>query len=76
MDERESTTASNSRWLLAFKDITASSNVRTMIAAIAPRTGCGHTLPILVPDTGAFHVQTVVCLLANLNSFSFDYVAR
>ena len=76
VDERESATASNSRWLLAFKDITASTNVRTMIAAIIPRVGCGHTLPILVPATGSCDGQTVACLLANLNSFGFDYVAR
>ena len=76
VDERESTTALNSRWLLAFKDVTASTNVRTMIAAIIPRAGCGHTLPTIAPATGGFDGQTVACLLANLNSFGFDYVAR
>ena len=76
VDERESATALNSRWLLAFKDITASTNVRTMIAAIVPRAGCGHTLPVLVPVTGSFDPLTMACVLANLNSLGFDFVAR
>ena len=63
-------------WFLAFKDITASTNVRTMIAAAIPRVGCGHTLPILLPSESRFDVVSAACLLANLNSFGFDYVAR
>ena len=76
VDENASTTALNSRWLLAFKDITASTNVRTMIAAIVPRAGCGHTLPILVPAAGDLDPSAMACLLANLNSLGFDFVAR
>ena len=63
-------------WLLAFKDITAPTNVRTMIAALIPLVGCGHTLPILVPDKDEFDARTAACLLANLNTFCFDYIAR
>ena len=67
--EDESTATRDSQWLLAFKDITASTNVRTMIAAIVPRAACGHTLPILVPVEDGFHGQTAACLLANLKQF-------
>ena len=63
-------------WLLAFKDITATTNVRTMIAAAVPQVGCGHTLPILLPSEGCFDVVSAACFLANLNSLGFDYVAR
>ena len=76
ISKQESDIAGNSRWLLAFKDITASTNVRTMIAAIVPQAGCGHTLPLLAPAESGFNGETAACLLANLNSFGFDYVAR
>ena len=76
VSEQESETGWNPRWLLAFKDITASTNVRTMIAAIVPQVGCGHTLPILAPARDDFDSENASCLLASLNSFVFDYVAR
>ena len=63
-------------WSLAFKDITASTNARTMIAAVVPKVGCGHTLPVLLPLEGRFDVGHATSLVANLNSFGFDYVAR
>ena len=65
-----------SEWLLTFKDITASTNVRTMIAAAIPFFGCGHTLPILVPDDCGLDASGAACVLGNLNSFCFDYIAR
>ena len=65
-------------WAVAFKDVTAPTNVRTMIAAVVPRSACGNTLPILTPDgveTAAYRENA--CLLAAcLNSFALDYVAR
>ena len=63
-------------WFLTFKDITASTNVRTMIAAAVPKVGCGHKLPILLPSNEQSDVVTAAYLLANLNSFGFDYVTR
>jgi hypothetical protein len=64
-------------WVVAFKDITATTNNRTMIAAIIPLCGAGHTLPVLnmdiesksTPDHAAF-------ISANLNALTFDYVSR
>ena len=50
--------------------------MRTMIASIVPQVGCGHTLPVLVSAEGGFDSRSAVCILANLNSFGFDYVAR
>ena len=63
--------------LLAFKDVTSPTNSRTMIAAMIPRAGAGHTLPLLVGEDGmALPGPTAVLCLANLNSLPFDYVAR
>ena len=47
-----------------------------MIAGIVPQVGCGHTLPVLIPAEDGFDGASTACLLANLNSFCFDYVAR
>ena len=64
-------------WVVAFKDITAATNMRTMIAAFIPRAGAGHTLPVLplgddVPDRAGLACRIV----ANLNAAAFDFVAR
>ena len=61
-------------YLLAFKDVTAPTNVRSMIAALIPGSGVGNTLPIVSTDGQA--AVDVAILLANLNAVPFDYVAR
>ncbi len=66
-------------WALAFKDVTAPTNVRTMIAAIVPRSGVGNTLPLLLPENTvptAAGAEALWLLAANFNSFVFDFVAR
>jgi hypothetical protein len=60
------------RWVIGLKDITASTNHRTAIATILPTAHTGHTLPILRTED----LETSLYLLANLNSFALDYVAR
>ena len=76
IDQQESPATQSYEWMLSFKDITASTNVRTMIAAVVPQVGCGHTLPVLLPADDCFDGKSAARLLANLNSFAFDYVAR
>ena len=61
-------------WLLSFKDVTAPTNVRSMIAALIPRSGAGNTLPVLSLEEAPR--PSAALLLANLNSIPFDYVAR
>ena len=61
-------------YLLAFKDVTAPTNMRSMIAALIPGSGVGNTLPIVSTDGQAAVDATI--LLANLNAVPFDYVAR
>ena len=65
-------------WCMAFKDITASTNVRTAIAAMIPKAGAGHTLPVAFPDKGASQVFLLEAplLLAAFNSILFDYLSR
>ena len=66
-------------YCLAFKDVTAPTNVRTMIAAIVPHAGYGNTLPILLPDSkdaAASYPKYASLLLANFCAMAFDYVAR
>ena len=60
-------------WHLAFKHVTASTNVRSMIAAIIPDSGAGNSLPII--DAGG-NATVAALLLACLNSLPFDYVLR
>ena len=64
-------------WWIGWKDVTAPTNVRTVIAAAIPRSGVGNTFPILLPDGDhdAF-VAGAPLILANLNATPLDYVAR
>jgi len=68
-------------WVICFKEITSPTNARTMIAALAPCFGFGNKVPILAPtDTSSqglrSYQQNAPLLLANLNSFALDFVAR
>ena len=68
-------------WVLGFKDVTAPTNRRTMIACLAPKAGFGNTLPLLGPsDSSAESIQSYKAnaplLAANLNALAFDFVAR
>jgi len=64
-------------YFLCFKDITSPTNQRTMIAALLPRVGIGNTLPMLLCECDYEEYKRLLCnILANFNSFCFDYVAR
>lgn len=60
-------------WVLGFKEITAPTNVRTMIAAVLPAVGFGNKIPVLLPTTEA---RDEWLLAANLNVIAFDYITR
>ncbi|MDB5289657.1 MAG: hypothetical protein JWL69_898 [Phycisphaerales bacterium] len=61
--------------LLAFKDVTSATNQRTMIAAMVPRAGMMNSAPFI--KTGEdITARRQLCLLSNLNSFVFDFIAR
>jgi hypothetical protein len=86
-------------WFIGFKDVTAPTNVRTMIAAVVPWAAAGNTLPILLPEVREppqspilpeewkrfkadvnksirTYVESSPLVIANLNSFAYDYFAR
>jgi len=64
-------------WALGFKEITAPTNMRTMIATVMPLAGFGNKVPLLLPTGAAeMHAEHAVMLLANLNSIAFDFVCR
>ena len=65
-------------WAVAFKDATATTNFRSMIAAIIPRSGVGNTLPLLMPEAADYHTYKEIAWLwvACLNSFAYDFIAR
>ncbi|MDE0270979.1 MAG: restriction endonuclease [Gammaproteobacteria bacterium] len=62
-------------WSLAFKDVTAPTNMRSMIAAIVPACGAGNTLPLL-RSAGTQSRPHLALLFANLNAAIYDYLAR
>ena len=67
----------NSSFLLGFKDVTAPTNIRSMIAGLIPNTGVGNTLPVIKADLDA-NLSAASCslLVANLNAVILDFVAR
>lgn len=64
----------NHRFLLCFRDVARSTDVRTAIHSLLPIVGVGHKAPILMPRTE--RADLIACLLANVNSLILDYVSR
>lgn len=60
-------------WLLGWRDITNSTNWRTVISTITPLAAADDTFSLLLPKNNA--PVSACFLLANLNSIVFDYVA-
>ncbi len=68
-------------WAVAFKHVTAPTNIRTMITCVAPRAGFGNSLPILLPAKKASeevqaYKKSTFLIAANLSTFVFDFVTR
>ena len=60
--------------LLAYRDITRSTDVRTFLATFIPSVGVINTAPVMRFD--GIDPPLQVCLLACLNSLPFDFVAK
>lgn len=71
--QQECNWAPNQNWVFGFKEITATTNVRTVIAALFPVVGFGNKLPLLKPETEA---RDEWLLAANFNAIVFDFVSR
>lgn len=65
-------------WSIAYKSVTAPSNMRTMIDAIVPKCGVGNSMAMLLPETGyeAGYAAWAPLLMANLSSMAFDFALR
>lgn len=66
-------TGESRSFFLGFKDITSPTNERTMIASSIPWSAVTNHFPLI---RTTFAPRRELCLLANLNSFVLDYVAR
>ncbi len=60
--------------LLVYKDVTSATNQRTMIASFIPLAGVVNSAPVVLADDVPLRRQC--CLLANLNSMAYDFIAR
>jgi hypothetical protein len=60
---------------LVFRDITNSTNERTMIASVIPAWPCGNKVP-LIAEEGQVSIARQLALCCVLNSFSYDFVVR
>jgi hypothetical protein len=60
-------------WLLGWRDIARSTDERTLISTVIPRTAVGHTVPLALSRA---QPARVAGLLANLSSYCVDYVVR
>ena len=58
---------------ISLKDVTSTTNARSVLACLLPPYAAGHTLPILSMDMEA-GAKAILC--ANLNSVVCDFVAR
>ena len=69
-------------WVIGFKEITAATNGRTVIAAVFPKAAFGNKTPIFLPLAGAgadmtdAYKKAAPLLAANLNAMAFDFIAR
>lgn len=60
--------------LLVYKDVTSPTNQRTMIAAFVPLAGVVNSAPLIATEGVSWRRRC--CLLGNLNSMAYDFVAR
>jgi len=62
------------QWVIAYKDVTASTNERTMIATLLPH--CVANFTVRIAFIFDFSAQLMACFFANLNSLVYDYLCR
>ena len=61
-------------WLLGWRDICRSTDERTVIASVMPRSGIGNKIPLML--VGDESRAVVAGLIANLAAFVYDYASR
>ncbi len=63
------------RWLMGWRNITNTTNERTVIASIIPRSAVGNNMPLFIFDNYKSS-DNILCLTGNINSLVFDFIAR
>lgn len=63
------------KWLQVFRDITNSTNERTIVVSQVRESGIGHTGSLVDYEERARAIASAL-VLANMNSIPFDWVAR
>lgn len=63
------------RWLMGWRDISRSTDERTVIAGITPRSAIGHKFPV-IRFASEFGPRRSVALYGNLCALVLDYAAR
>lgn len=65
-------------WIVGFCGIGNVNNWRTFRSAILPKVGFGNSLPVYCTegDTKKNYIKNAPLMLANMNSFIFDYILR
>ena len=62
-------------WTIAYRRIARPTDARTMIVAAVPEVGLSDSIFILMPEEN-FSAANACLLIANLNSYCFDFVTR
>jgi hypothetical protein len=61
-------------WLMGWRDVCRNTDERTMVTGLVPMTGVNHKFMLYMPKSvGAAECS---CLLGNLSSLTYDYMAR
>lgn len=61
-------------WFIAFRDRGRSTDSRTAIFSVIPKSGVTHPIPIITSPL--FNSKLSCVALANFNSYAFDYIVR
>lgn len=78
INTQEVNTQFSGEWGIAYKSISAPTNMRTMISAILPKCGVGNSMAMLLPEQGyeKDYVKFAPLLLANMATYAFDFILR
>ncbi|MHA2611292.1 MAG: Eco57I restriction-modification methylase domain-containing protein [bacterium JZ-2024 1] len=63
----------NRGWLLGFRNVARSTDERTAIFSLLPKTGVGHSMPLLFSNAS---VGAIPCQIGNLSAICFDFCVR
>ncbi|MDZ7721633.1 MAG: N-6 DNA methylase [candidate division KSB1 bacterium] len=61
-------------WIIGFRDITNTTNERTMISSVIPFSGVSNKFPLMIMNNQS--IKVYILLIFNLSSFVFDYIVR